>query len=132
MNKDKKPDLVVWNEENGYYAKTLTYGTNLGAPSIKLENVAGWKQAQAEKVSKIFAKKFDEIKNEFQELIDEVNWNEFVYAATCNFTPVIGETYHLYKKKDGIVFLSLISPNEWNVEHVGSARLESNNKWIRQ
>ena len=132
MNKDKKPDLVVWNEENGYYAKTLTYGPNLGAPSIKLENVAGCKQAQAEKVNKIFAKKFDEIKNEFQELIDEANWNEFVYAATCNFIPIIGETYHLYKKKDGIVFLSLISPNEWNVEHVGSARLESNNKWIRQ
>jgi hypothetical protein len=132
MNKDKKPDLVVWTEENGYYAKTLTYGTNLGAPSIKLDNVVGWKQIQSEKVNKIFAKKFDEIKNEFQELIDEVNWNEFVYAATCNFIPVIGETYHLYKKKDGIVFLSLISPNEWNVEHVGSARLESNNKWVRQ
>jgi hypothetical protein len=30
------------------------------------------------------------------------------------------------------VFLSLISPNEWNVEHVGSTRLESNNKWVRQ
>ena len=92
----------------------------------------GQKQTKAEKVNKIFAKKFDEIKNEFQELIDEVNWNEFVYSATCNFIPVIGETYHLYKKKDGIVFLSLISPNEWNVEHVGSTRLESNNKWVRQ
>jgi hypothetical protein len=58
MNKDKKPDLVVWTEEKGYYAKGLEYGTDLGAPAIKLDNVVGWKQIQSEKVNKIFAKKF--------------------------------------------------------------------------
>ena len=25
----KKPDLVVWDEERGYYANELTYGSNL-------------------------------------------------------------------------------------------------------
>ena len=35
----KKPDLVVWNEEKGYYAKELTYGRNIGAPAIKLDDV---------------------------------------------------------------------------------------------
>ena len=131
MNKDKKPDLVVWNKENGYYAKTLTYGTDLGAPVIKMDNVGGWKQAQVGKVNKIFTKKFNEIKDEFKELIDEVNWNEFVYLANCSFIPVIGETYYLYEKNNGDVFLSLIKPSEWNVKYVGSARLESDNKWVR-
>jgi hypothetical protein len=131
MSKDKKPNLVVWTEEKGYYAKELTYGTDLGAPAIKLEDVNGWKQIQAEKVNKIFAKKFDEIKNEFQELMNEINWNSFVYSSTYSFTPVIGETYHLYRKNNGTVFLSLISPNEWNVEYIGSTRLESSNKWIK-
>ena len=28
----KKPDLVVWDEEKGYYQRELTYGSNHGAP----------------------------------------------------------------------------------------------------
>jgi hypothetical protein len=37
----------------------------------------------------------------------------------------------LYEKNEGDVFLSLIKPSEWNVKYVGSARLESDNKWVR-
>ncbi len=33
-----KPDLVVWDEERGYYQRELTYGSNHGAPAIKLED----------------------------------------------------------------------------------------------
>jgi hypothetical protein len=128
---EKKPDLVVWNEERGYYSKELTYGSSTSAPAIRLENVGGWKQIQAQNANKIFTKKYDEIKNEFKRLVDEVSWNEFVYSSTYNFLPVIGETYYLYEKDDGNVFLSLIAPNEWGMKFLGSTRLESNNKWIQ-
>ena len=97
--KKKKPDLVVWDEERGYYPRELVYGSNNGAPAIKLEDVGGWKQNQAQRANKIFNKKYDEIKEDFINLIDEVKWNEFVYSATYNFIPVIGETYYLYEKK---------------------------------
>ena len=30
-----------------------------------------------------------------------------------NFKPIIGKTYHLYEKKSGKKFMSLISPLEW-------------------
>lgn len=133
MSKGKKkvPDLVVWDEEKGYYSKELTYGSNIGAPAIQLEDVDGWKKGQAHKANKVFVKKYDELKEEFKELIDEVKWNEFVYSALYNFVPVMGETYYLYRKGDGSVFLSLISPEEWNMEFIGATRLESNNKWIK-
>ena len=127
----KKPDLVVWNEEKGYYSKELTYASNVGAPAIRLEDVGGWKQIQAQNANKIFTKKYEEIKDEFKKLVDEVSWNEFVYSATYNFLPVIGETYYLYEKKDGSPFLSLIAPTEWNMKFLGATRLESNNKWIK-
>ena len=132
MSKGKKkvPDLVVWDEEKGYYSKELTYGSNVGAPSIHLEDVDGWKRNQANKANKVFTKKFDEIKEEFKQLVDEVNWNEYVYSSNYNFVPVMGETYYLYKKSDGTLFLSLIAPNEWKMEYVGATRLESNNKWL--
>jgi hypothetical protein len=132
MSKEKKkPDLVVWDEEKGYYANALTYGSNLSAPSIQMDDVAGWKQGQAQKANKVFVKKYNELKEEFRELVEEVNWNDLVYSSNYNFLPVIGETYYLYRKSDGSLFLSLILPSEWNMDFVGATRLESNNKWIK-
>ena len=128
---EKKPDLVVWSEERGYYSKELTYGSSTSAPAIRLEDVGGWKQIQAQNANKIFTKKYEEIKDQFKALVDEVSWNEFVYTSTYNFLPVIGETYYLYEKDDGSVFLSLIAPNEWRMKFLGATRLESNNKWIQ-
>jgi hypothetical protein len=128
---ERKPDLVVWDEKRGYYQRELTYGSNNGAPAIKLEDVGGWKQIQAQNANKIFTKKYEEIKDEFKKLVDEVSWNEFVYSATYNFLPVIGETYYLYERDDSSIFLSLIEPSEWNMKCLGATRLESNNKWLK-
>lgn len=130
-SKKKKPDLVVWDEERGYYQRELTYGSNSGAPAIKLEDVGGWKQTQAQRANKVFTKKYDEIKEEFTNLVDEVKWNEFIYSTTYNFIPVLGETYYVYEKNDGTAFLSLISPNEWSMKCLGETKLDSNNKWIK-
>ena len=50
MSRNKKrkyPDLVVYSEDKGFYSKELTYGSNVGAPAIKLEDVTGWKKTQA-------------------------------------------------------------------------------------
>lgn len=127
----KKPDIVVWDEERGYYSKELTYGSNVGAPAIKLEDVKGWKANQANEVNKQFKTKYEELKEEFQKLVDEVNWNELVYTSSYSFIPIVGGTYHLYVGKSDNLFLSLISPNEWNQQHVGSFKLDSTNKWIK-
>jgi hypothetical protein len=52
--------------------------------------------------------------------MEEFEWNELVYSAKFSFEPVIGEIYHLYRDAEGINFLSLIGPNEWNKEHIGT------------
>jgi hypothetical protein len=127
----KKPDLVVWNEEKGYYQRELTYGSNQGAPAIKLEDVGGWKQMQAGVANKQFQSKYEELKSEYQKLIDEVNWNELVYQSTYSFIPVMGEVYHLYMRNDDTTFLSLISPNQWNKKYIGSFKLDSTQKWTK-
>ena len=131
-NKKKRiPDLVVYNEEKGYYARELTYGSNAGAPAINIEDVQGWKQNQANKANKQFKKRYDELKEEFKKLVDEVNWNELVYSAGYTFKPILGTVYHLYMRKDETMFLSLIDPNTWNQDYVGSFELDSREKWIK-
>ena len=131
MKKKKKPDLVVWSEEKGYYQRELQYGSNIGAPSIKVDDVKGWKQIQAGEANKQFKSRYDELKEEFQKLIDEVNWNELVYQSQYSFIPVLGEIYHLYMRDDESTFLSLIGPDEWSKKYIGSFRLDSRNKWMK-
>ncbi len=122
---------MVYSEEGGYNAHLLPYATNVGAPIIKSDDVDLWKQRGVNKVNKQLETKFNELKEEYQKLVDEFKWNDLVYKAKFSFEPVIGEAYHLYIGNDGNLFLSLISPNEWNREHFGSFRLDSNQKWIK-
>lgn len=129
MSKKKKPDLVVWDEEKGYYQKILPYGTNVGAPAINIEDVGGWKRIAAGEVNKQIKTKFEELKSEYESLVEEYRWNDLIFKAEYNFMPVIGEIYHLYSRENGTIFLSMIGPNEWKMEYIGSFKLTSTQKW---
>ncbi len=125
-----KPDNIVFSDEKGYNASLLPYSTNVGAPVIKMDDVISWKSRGISNVNKEFENKFEELKIQYLNLMKEYEWNEIVYNAKFSFEPVIGEIYHLYCGDDGVNFLSLISPQEWNKEHIGTFKLNSNKKWI--
>jgi hypothetical protein len=128
---NKKPDLVVWDEEKGYYAKSLTYGTSISAPAIKLEDIEGWKRQGAIKVNHQFKTRYEELIEEAKKLMDEYDWNQTVYSAKYSFQPLIGHTYHLYINEDETLFLSLIEPHEWKQKFIASFKLDSTEKWIK-
>ena len=119
----KKPDNVSDNPG------LLPYGSNVGAPTIITTNIEHWKEPRVSNVNKQFEDRFEELKKEYQNLIDEYKWNDLVYKSKFSFEPVIGKIYHLYYANDGKIFLSLISPNEWNKEHIGSFKYNHDNKW---
>ena len=132
MKKKKKPDLVVWDEEKGYYARELTYGSNIGAPVIKTNDVSTWRQNKVKEVNDQFRAKYEELKKEAEKLIDEYNWNDLIYSKVqYNFQPSVSQIYHLYMRKDDSMFMSLIEPTSWNMKYVASFRLDSNNKWSK-
>jgi hypothetical protein len=124
------PDNVVFTDEKGYNASLLSYPTNVGAPVIHIDNLVSWKSRGISNVNKQFESKFNELKLQYESLMKEFELNELVYNANFSFEPVIGEIYHLYRGEDGINFLSLISPVEWNKEHLGTFQLNSDKKWI--
>lgn len=121
----KRPDNIADNPG------LLPYASNVGAPAIRTEDIIGWKQRGVNKVNKQLSTKFEELKQEYKRLVEEFQWNELVYTAKFAYEPVIGEVYHLYVGRDGAPFLSLINPTEWDREHIGSFRLDSNQKWIK-
>ena len=119
----KKPDNVVENPG------LLPYGSNISAPAIRVEDTTAWKSINSIKVNHQLQTKFNELKEEYKKLVEEYKWNELVYNAKFAFEPIIGQTYHLYIGRDGNIFLSMIEPNQWKYECVGSFILDSNNKW---
>ena len=123
--KKKKPDQVVDNPG------VMPYTTNVGAPAIRKEDIELWKQRAVVKVNHQLKTRFEELKKQYEQLVDEAYWNDLVYNAKYSFEPIIGETYHLYYKNDE-PFLSLISPDEWDKPYIGSFTLDTNNKWIKQ
>jgi hypothetical protein len=128
--KSKIPDNVVFSEEEGFNANILPYATNVGAPVIRMDDLVSWKSRGISNVNKEFENKFNELRTQYQNLMEEYEWNELVYNSKFSFEPVIGEIYHLYRDAAGMNFLSLIGPQEWNREHIGTFKLNSDKKWI--
>lgn len=126
----KKPDNVVYSDEKGYYAQVLPYASNVGAPAVRVNDVASWKVNGINRVNKDLASKFQDLKEEYNKLMNEFHWNELVYNARFSFEPVVGEVYHLYRNNQGKEFLSIISPNEWKQEYIGTTMLNSERKWV--
>ena len=122
----KKPDNVVFNiQSQEYDSFKKKYPTDLGSPAfdssiLKKDNFA-FKHLKA---------KFDEINTEYKSLLTKLKWNELIYNSDHKFIPIAGNTYHLYKNKN-ITFLSMIEPNEWEMEFIGSFRLSANDIWER-
>jgi hypothetical protein len=126
----KKPDNVVFNDtSNSYDARLKEYGTNLGAPAIKMENLGPWKTKGIQSVNHRISAEFEELKEKYVALQQKYEYNQLVYAADYNFKPIVGKAYHLYKKDDGSNFLSILEPKECTFSFVASFRLNSELVW---
>ena len=125
--KKKYPDNIVYDYKlDKFDANTKPYPTSISAP--------GFEPIKVDKSSSIsanhyFESRLTELKEEYKKLIQEYNWTKLVYEATYNFQPIVGHVYHLYEKKDKTLWLSLISPDEWNQPYVGSFKLQTDGKW---
>lgn len=131
MKKSRYPDHIVWDEENEkFHANILPYASNISGPKIEIEDIDLFRQKGVDKLQKLFKTEFEEIIEKYNKLIDEVNLNDTIYNSKYSFEPVVGNIYHLYYGNDGEKFLSLISPNEWDKEHIISVKLNSDLKWV--
>ena len=132
MKKDeeKKPDLVVFNEESQQYDAALKpYGTSASSPVITPFKTASWKNDGIQRVNKQFKSKFAEVKKEYEALIEKFQYNDLIYNAKFSFEPIFGEHYHLYNTKKKEPFLSIISPEQCSFEYIGSFRLNTDKMW---
>ena len=127
MEEKKRPDNVVFNDDTGKYdANTKNYPTTIGSQKFEITKVD---KSDAIKAEKYFNNRLEELKKEQDELVNEHEATSLIYSLNYTFQPTFGEIYHIYIDRNGYKFLSIIKPNEWDKEYVGSYKLNSNGVW---
>lgn len=127
---NERPDNVVYDEENNSYNPGLKpYATNVGAPRIETPDTVTWKNVNIDKVNKQVKAKYDELKAEYDALMEKFEYNNLIYNAKFNFEPIVGEIYHLYRDKNQEPFLSIIAPTQCNFDYVETFRLNADKMW---
>lgn len=130
MKADKKPDNVVFNtEEQIYDAALKPYATSIGAPVITTSDTTAWKNRSINKVNHKVQTRYLELKEAYEQMMEEFEYNKLIFSAKFSFEPVIGEVYHLYKKENGETFLSIIAPNQCSFNPLGSFYLNADQVW---
>jgi len=122
----KIPDSYVPDR----YVKT--YPTEIGSQPFVPDNIDLFKLDKTQNLKHHYVKKFDEIKSEYEKLMNEIQVNDRIYKSNYNFVPVVGYSYYLYY--DGVKeFLSIISPKEWNnrYDFLGEYILQSDGRWLQ-
>lgn len=82
----------------------------------------------------------DQIRKQIELLADQarkiqsrVQVSEKIYQANINFEPLVGFTYHLYRKSDGTYVLSMVAPGEWGThppyDFVATVKLLADHTW---
>ena len=127
----KRSDSVVFDEKTGNYnAALLPYATNVSGPAFTTSDLTLWKNVASSKMSAHFKTRFEEIKQEYDEMMAQFEWNEIIHKAKMGFEPIVGEEYHLYEQANGERFLSIIPPHTWKKNHIGSFKLTTDRMWM--
>lgn len=126
----KKPDKVADNKA------TMPYSDNVAAPAITLPDLKDYKQVKVKEAQNKLKTKYEELEAEFKKLVETAADNELIYSAHIAFSPIVGRTYHLYRRENNSTFVSMVGPQEWGpsytFEFLGSFRLATDSVWIRQ
>ncbi|MGB5202939.1 DUF2452 domain-containing protein [Eudoraea sp.] len=130
MTDKKKPDNVVFdNEIQKYDAFLKPYATNVGAPVITTSDTIAWKNRSINKLNHKVQTRYLEIRAQYEQLMQEFEYNNLIYSAKFTFEPLIGKVYHLYKRDNNETFLSIIAPDQCNFNSLGSFYLNTDQIW---
>lgn len=118
----------------------LPYAHTVGSAIIKPIDKGRIKGLAVSSMYEQTEMQMDQIRKQVELLVEQAETirkrvivSEKIYLAEMNIKPLIGQTYHLYEKKDGKNVLSMISPSEWGgscpYEFEATVKLLSDHTW---
>ena len=114
----------------------MTYPTSRLGAKIELIDLAREIEKADETIGIVAGGKLDLIREQMRALqeqarrvLEEARDASRLHRATCNFKKTPGKLYHLYRRDDGELYFSMLSPDDWRGApphpFEGSYRLEA-------
>ena len=83
----------------------------------------------------VIAEQIRHLQFQAKKVLEEAKEGAILHHAACNFKKIPGKMYRLYRRKDGTVYFSMISPQEWGKtcphHFCGSYKLENDLSWTK-
>jgi hypothetical protein len=116
--------------------RAMTYPTSRLGAKIELVDLAREIEKADETIGLVVGGKLDTIREQMRalqeqarRLLEEARDASLLHRATCNFRKIPGKIYHLYRRDDGELYFSMLSPDDWRGSpphpFQGSYRLEA-------
>jgi hypothetical protein len=81
---------------------------------------------------RIIAEQIRKLQESARQVLDDAKHASDLHRAACNFKKRPGAVYHLYRKAEGALYWSMLSPEDWGTPpdaFEGSYRLEVDMTW---
>jgi hypothetical protein len=83
----------------------------------------------------LLAKQIRALQEEARQILEAASRDAELHRAACRFMRRPGQTYHFYRRPEGALYISMLSPDDWHGTpphtFVGSYRLEADMSWTR-
>ncbi len=100
--------------------RAVPYPTSRLAARIDLIDMAQEIEKADQALGLVVGAKLEVIRNQMRALqeearllLEEAQVSARLQRAKCNFRKIPGKVYHLYRRPDGELYFSMISPGEW-------------------
>jgi len=118
------------------------YGLSRMAPSYDLVDVAAQIQQADETLAmmtsgklEVIAEQIQKLREQARDILERARRDAELHRAQCSFEKKPGGVYHLYRKDDGVLWFSLLAPEEWSSKQPqtfeGTYRLEVDMSFTR-
>jgi len=116
------------------------YPVSRMAPAVELVDLAQ-EIAEADRMLgsvahgklQVIADQVRALQAEARRVLEQTRRDQELHRARCNFQRRPGHVYHLYRKRDGSRYFSMLSPEEWGGTpphgYEGAYRLEPDMSW---
>ena len=142
-DKEKKEEETVNPIDEDQIAEhphLLPYAHNIGSQVVKPVDKGRIKGRAVSAMYEQTDTQLDQIRQQIEllarqarDIHDRVKISEEIYLAEMNFSPLINQVYHLYRRSNGKAVLSMVGPKEWSnappYTFVASVRLMSDHTW---
>lgn len=142
-NRDELPNKLALVERNYMPQGIQLVDSNGVGKSLKqdlvtlaeeIQKADNFIKANACNKLQVIAEQMKFLQKQAENILLEANQNIKLHHAACNFIKKPGQIYHLYERKSGQYYFSMLNPEEWGTSgpaqtYKGSYRLEHDHSW---